>query len=444
MKRFIYISTLFATLALGTTSCKNEIDDIFDKSPAERTEAAMKEYSSILTDNGGKWVLEYFSNSNEPGYIYIVTFDKNGSVTMTTNNMWIGNETKSEVSTWDVIADNGPVLSFSSYNPIFHIFADPDNVLWPGVTEDDQDELGYGHKGDYEFMLMESEEGVIRLKGKKWGITHYLRQIPSTTNDAEYLAQVSATEAKMFHDSFKNLIITDANGYKFMMNNKMVGVASIYPLDGDPITQTHSFNYICTTDGIRFMTEVEADHAKVTDEPSYFQTFTIQADGSLLCSEDNATRITAEAPNTLIASQSIAWVIDPANIGGKFKTAYDNLETSMKAAFSSKPLKSVSFYATTNSERIMTNSISFVGGSSRANVFVTPSLGNNNEISYTLTGEKDKNAESFLKKVTELQTFCDVVASTTFVCSTDNVLMPSVIKMTSTADANDYMYVTVQ
>ena len=98
MKKFLYIAAIMATVATATTSCNNEVEDLFDKSAAERTQEAVDEYSSVLTANGGKWVLEYFTNSDEPGYIYIFTFDSNGSVKISGKNKWIGNAFKSETS----------------------------------------------------------------------------------------------------------------------------------------------------------------------------------------------------------------------------------------------------------------------------------------------------------------------------------------------------------
>ena len=65
MKKFLYIATIIATVATATTSCKNEVDDLFDKSAADRTQEAQDEYTNALTANGGKWVLEYFTNSEE-------------------------------------------------------------------------------------------------------------------------------------------------------------------------------------------------------------------------------------------------------------------------------------------------------------------------------------------------------------------------------------------
>ena len=182
MKKIFNISVMLLALALTTTSCfKNEEDDIFDKSAADRLEAAIKDYSDVLTSQGGKWAMEYFASTEEPGYVYVMDFKKDGSVLITGANKWVAIETatydpkrvtfdpKSERSMWQVIADNGPVLSFNTYNKLFHLFANPEDV--PGTEED---ENGYGHDGDYEFDLMRTNAAgdtgtTVAVKGRFLG-----------------------------------------------------------------------------------------------------------------------------------------------------------------------------------------------------------------------------------------------------------------------------------
>ena len=76
MKKFLNISmlALVALSSLSLASCKNEIEDIFDEDAIARLDKAKAHYSDILTDKGGKWQLEYYANSNEQGYIYLMTF----------------------------------------------------------------------------------------------------------------------------------------------------------------------------------------------------------------------------------------------------------------------------------------------------------------------------------------------------------------------------------
>ena len=177
MKKFLNISllALVAISALSLSSCKNEVDAIFDEDAVTRLDKAKVEYTNILTDKGGKWQLEYYANAEEQGYIYLMTFDKNGSVTIAGHNKWInyvqsGSMNKpaygSAVSMWEVIADNGPVLSFNTYNKYFHLFADPYDIpsLGGATSDTDVDENGYGHEGDYEFDIMKYVESPTAFR----------------------------------------------------------------------------------------------------------------------------------------------------------------------------------------------------------------------------------------------------------------------------------------
>ena len=91
MKKYLNIAALalVAVSALLMSSCKNEVDEIFDEDAVARLAKAQAEYVNILTSNGGKWQLEYYANDEEPGYVYLMTFSTNGSVVISGMNKWI-------------------------------------------------------------------------------------------------------------------------------------------------------------------------------------------------------------------------------------------------------------------------------------------------------------------------------------------------------------------
>ena len=107
-------STYLAALAaLTLTACSSDDDHIFDQSAADRLEQYKKDYADVLTADGGLWYMEYFSNSEEPGYVFVMKFEKNGAVNISANHKWIGGSFQQETSLWKMISDNGPVLSFN-------------------------------------------------------------------------------------------------------------------------------------------------------------------------------------------------------------------------------------------------------------------------------------------------------------------------------------------
>ena len=231
MRNSIYLA---AVAAFALTACSNDDNEIFDQSAAERLEQYKKEYADVLTSNGGLWAMEYFANEDEPGYVFVVKFDKDKSVTVSGNHKWIGGTYKADTSLWSMIADNGPVLSFNSYNSVFHIFSDPANITGPDAPvgddgKSDVDETGFGHEGDYEFQVMEvSEDGnTMRLLGKKRLYHAYLRRLDANTDPEQYLSEIKAVSSR-FSKKFDSLVLTDTEGNKFRVNDMVTGIPSIY------------------------------------------------------------------------------------------------------------------------------------------------------------------------------------------------------------------------
>lgn len=457
MKKFIYISTILAATAFATVSCSNEEKDLFDQSAAERTESAVTEYKEALTANGGKWVMDYFTNDEECGYTYVVTFNNDGSVTFTGKNKWIGTTVMSESSLWSVISDNGPVLTFNSYNTIFHVFSTPENFAdpdWPSGHDDDIDEQGYGHKGDYEFLLMSKDENTIRLKGKKYDQTILLRRLPADTDDEAYLNSVDNMKAELFNDKFPSLVITDANGENYSMtaapsetynngNRTSCGVYSIYPLDGDPVTQTVTANAIITSEGIRFSKVVEIPRADANAEPLKVQTFKYQEGGYLLCTDDNATTIKGLSFGELFNSKSYVWVWNKSMLGGTFASLY----TDMVAACKAKPLrenfKSFRFTRIDNEKY----GLIFKSGDYEGTIYCILTVSGDNAIKFEFDGSYDDTAKFYFKNSatkTVLESLLNAFNSSSFHLECDSYLVATRMKLVSDANSEDYIVVDVQ
>ena len=159
----VFSIILCGVAVAGFTSCGNEEEDIFDESSALRTNHAVATYSELLTSAENGWVMEYFANEEEPGYPMLMKFDKSGAVTIAAKNHYSNNDVYStEESLYEVIADYGPVLTFNSYNTLFHIFSTPDDI--PDTPIEESDETGLGHEGDYEFVIYEADADHFYMK----------------------------------------------------------------------------------------------------------------------------------------------------------------------------------------------------------------------------------------------------------------------------------------
>ena len=138
-------------------------DDLFDKSAAERLNEASELYSKRLCASPNGWAVQLYPTKEDKapygnGYLLLFRFHENKSVDASMYNALSNNTYMSASSTWDVITDNGPVLSFNTYNSVFHTFSDPEDVPSTGSDLDPNDETGTGIGGDYEFIIVDAPE----------------------------------------------------------------------------------------------------------------------------------------------------------------------------------------------------------------------------------------------------------------------------------------------
>ena len=155
MKR-IFNLLLCATIAIAYTSCKNEVDDVFDKSSALRMETALKEYNTTLQSPANGWRMEYYGGLEYGGYTMFLKFNPDNTVTVS-NEIYGGDQ--SATTHYKLEQSAGVVLSFDEYNKIFHFFSDPANPLGIGTN-------GKGMEGDLEFRMQTVRADSVIMTGK--------------------------------------------------------------------------------------------------------------------------------------------------------------------------------------------------------------------------------------------------------------------------------------
>ncbi|MBD5379712.1 MAG: DUF4302 domain-containing protein [Bacteroides sp.] len=179
-----------ALIALSSTlfqACLKDQNDIFDESPSERMQMALDNARKVLTSSPEGWVFEYFPDKklSYGGYVYTLQFDD--------EKVNVGSEIapgEFVSSYYKFTNDNGPMLTFDTYNSLMHYFATPSSGKYQGMD------------GDFEFMIMNVSNDVVELRGKRTGNTMYLRRLDVPAE--EYLDGVN----KMID----NLILTSAEG----------------------------------------------------------------------------------------------------------------------------------------------------------------------------------------------------------------------------------------
>ncbi|MBQ8467926.1 MAG: DUF4302 domain-containing protein [Prevotella sp.] len=270
MKKIFFISLAFAS-TLGFYGCSGEEEDIFDASAAERLNAASDVYSERLTRSENGWAMQFYPTydneaPNGAGYLLLCRFNKDFSVDVSgynfpnwreewdaedRRNVWkpyYFQEYRTSTSFWNIITDNGPVLSFNAYNSVMHYFSDPD-------YRSPDSEHGTGFGGDYEFIIVDAPiiepigDSYMILKGKKRGTYNLLTPVEKGVDYEDYLADINRFQTAIFaptNPTSAFLILGDST---FIMEDAVNGLPSIYPEGSDKIT-TENFNpFIITKRG---------------------------------------------------------------------------------------------------------------------------------------------------------------------------------------------------
>ncbi|NGM64602.1 DUF4302 domain-containing protein [Sphingobacterium sp. SGR-19] len=195
-----HIIFTFLLPVLLITSCKREQDRIFEENASVRMTEAIANAYEVLQGNEAGWVMTYYPSDNQEfgGYTIFTKFISNAQVTMVSDAI-----ESSETSTYSVIHDTGPVLSFNGYNKAIHWFSEPgmDNGR---IGADDT-----GMKGDFEFIVLKATADSVVLKGKKSGTEVVM--LPLSGDEFEQQGEAYQEAASQFSE-FGVFKLEDASG----------------------------------------------------------------------------------------------------------------------------------------------------------------------------------------------------------------------------------------
>ncbi|MBQ7530451.1 MAG: DUF4302 domain-containing protein [Paludibacteraceae bacterium] len=225
---------LLIGLALASVlcACNRDEESLFDRSAAERAQDALNNANTVLVSPANGWEMLYFANTDSRGYNLIVKFDSNGRVSATAKNaLTTNNQLKTDVSTWDVKLDYGPILTFDTYNEVLHAWADPQTD-------------GNGYLGDYEFLILSATSERVVLKGKKHSAYTILRPMPDMTPD-DYFQACADGLTKYFGNG--NILTLQQGDKLFYLHNGASGLFNIMEYGQKAATEDPENYPICPT-----------------------------------------------------------------------------------------------------------------------------------------------------------------------------------------------------
>ena len=287
-------------LGIVLVACTPRVDDLFDETAVVRLEhrraALMEQF--MKAENG--WVMQYFARVNpvasdtaqHKGYTFIMKFREDGTVTIAgeVNGLY-----KTETSMWDVINDNSSVLTFNTFNSIFHYYSNPDPEL--GLRGADGEGIG----GDYEFLVLEynEKEDYQLLKGKKNGC--YIRRYPMAAGQdwEDYFAQIHAMDEFLFEEA--NTLDLFQDEQHWTLYNARTHEFRAFDYAADTLGGGSYFGFITTPKGI-YINGDKLDSAH--NMPREY--FLLSADKSRLVSTTSPdTYITIDPLDVLVSASSV-------------------------------------------------------------------------------------------------------------------------------------------
>jgi len=189
----IYNILFFLLAAFTYTSCTSEVDDVFDKSSADRMAEALNADKQMLVDAPNGWLMEYFCEDTYGGYNMFVKFNADNTVTVANEVAAAGAR---QTSHYKLEQSMGVILSFDEYNELFHFFSDPANPS--GIGDN-----GVGMRGDFEFRVISAEADRFELQGKKHGARVVMTRVADNTDWDSYIADVVAMEENLSYAKYQ-------------------------------------------------------------------------------------------------------------------------------------------------------------------------------------------------------------------------------------------------
>ncbi len=410
MKKIYYL--LYLATAVLFAACTNEEDDLFDTSSALRADEAIEADLKILTDAANGWLMEYYPEAQQSygGYNVLLKFGTDGKVTAA-SELYDGSDMVT--SLYSVKQSAGIVLSFDTYNEIFHFFSDPGDPAGVGGN-------GYGLEGDYDFLILEATAEKVTLKGKKAGGVAMLT--PMKGDWEEYITELQNAEEEM---SFQKLQL-EMNGKVIPVSISFRTLTFTYTVEENSTSIVAS--YIQTPNGYKFYEPIEVDGTTLSG-------FIFDSEAEIFtANDDNSIKLVPVIPS-----------LNEQFVSGNWYFAYSEISSALQPYFAMGANGSASegeqiLYMYMGTSNDGTYSFNFRSGGYIGYLTYTYVLTGEDEITLSFALRGDNNGSYYYSSCNYnyITTAIGSSAGATYKLTTDNLKSPSFITLTSTTNPARY------
>ena len=271
------------------------------------------------------WVIQYFvagtDDYNFEGFNLFGRFYNSGKVTLASDHKFLrnGNAGKytEHTSTYEMLAEEGSVLAFNTWNDILTVFVDPvDPTKAPGQLINN----GEGMYGDQNLVLKKLADDEIQFYGERHGAI--TRVIPCDRPWQQYIDDTQAMKNRIATTSLTSYYVINETDTMFFKDlNK--GLFTYCERINDPL-QKKTFKCVFTPNGFRM------ERPEIFGESS-FQEFTVNSDTTCLKNEDGKIKVVA-CWDTYVTNFTNVWSINLDSLSADQKALVSQLDVELKKA----------------------------------------------------------------------------------------------------------------
>lgn len=417
----IYLILLVLPLLLN--SCLFNDEDKFTESSSERMAKTIDDIRLVLEGAQNGWSIGLYPNKTQEfgGYTLFVKFSDGNKLVVASE---LDKPDATVESMYDLVADNGPVLSFNTYNKFIHYFSEPMNINNIGPKDS-------GMGGDYEFMVLEATAERIKLMGKKTRNIVYMTPLPArewTEVMTEYIG------ASKTFSTFSNYTYTVNGVTAQVKRNNYRKLTFTYPGEDDSV-ETTSVGIRYTPAGYEFYEPVKIGGVEVS-----FMNYISEDDSDIFVdAAGSGATLTVVYPSLNEVFVEGSWYFSLSQLAPVLQTEWKPVNT--KAIKTKRSMYNAYFNNSSAGFR-------FIGGVLSGGTVYLATL----QYSYTLIGEDeitltcdmvtngnwDKYSSAFDLNTLALFTGYEKGVGKTFKLSADHKKSPTLIKLTDKKDPTKY------
>lgn len=425
------ISYLFALLVsfIAFNACTSDVDNYFPESAPERATKTVAEVKKILQEAPNGWRMEYYGDMTYGGYNVLCQF-KGDSVQIASEKAGKNHEagldasgnliTETSLAHYSVNQSMGVVISFDTFNKLFHYFADPKN--------EDYGEAGTGFGGDFEFRVLKYSPDSIQLQGLKHGDRIMLYPMKADMDWASYLKEVENVKNYMASSSYTLLADNDTLAEVTQYGDYHSLIFQYRDSTGE--MKAYAYPYIITPEGYKFYREIEIGGKKFTN---FSKDFNDATDERFYPQGDPSICLETVVPPVVDAFQKGQWFFSASKVSPESEGAWNDFMEAIKTAANGK--EAILYQAMIGTYN---NKFGFHAWLSSDYLYVELTIRDPNEegneiaLQYNRNSPTNKAAQVFMKsyKLTPvLKTFSALNNKLRLTLETDNPRKPTYMKL---------------